>query len=334
MPPELRGSTPVGGLKSDDTSVVDLSDTSLADADKALMRHQWAMAIDQRYKDDPEVQQYIRDLWNPASSHAAEDMRHVRSILTDQLRVSGQSQQQIDKFFAALDTFYSGHGTMPKAWDKSSALAHQMDAMPATEEPQRPYYDEYLSTLAKSESIKATAVYMGTGPQTMEDCVLHAISNGAQVPLAQVKAQLAPTMRSLAIAQIEVRDKPELAITAKAAGGTGGLNPFEEILIANKVGNVIGVPEKSFAKAIESTHHSVITTVVIDEVRNGKLENIGNHEVAITGVYRAADGKVYYSVMDSNLKSLPNYTAYIEKNDFEDHMVFGGGYVVVPGVRH
>ncbi len=73
-------------------------------------------------------------------------------------------------------------------------------------------------------------------------------------------------------------------------------------MIANKVGNVIGVSENSFAKAIESTHHPVITTVVIDEFKNGKLEDV-NHEVAVTGVYRAADGKVFYSVMDSNLKS-------------------------------
>ena len=50
-----------------DTSVVDLSDTNLEDANKALMRHQWAMSIDQRYKDDPEVQQYIRDLWKDAT---------------------------------------------------------------------------------------------------------------------------------------------------------------------------------------------------------------------------------------------------------------------------
>jgi hypothetical protein len=43
--PELRGSTPVGGLKSDDTSVVDLSETSLADANKA---HLSGMALRNR----------------------------------------------------------------------------------------------------------------------------------------------------------------------------------------------------------------------------------------------------------------------------------------------
>ncbi|HEV7218624.1 MAG TPA: hypothetical protein VGN39_07095, partial [Terriglobales bacterium] len=215
-----------------------------------------------------------------------------------------------------------------------STLAHEIDATATTEEPQRPYYKELVSTLGKADSIKATAVYMASGPQTTNDCVLHAISNGAQVPFAQVRAELAPTLKNLAIAQIEVRNTPDLAITAKDSGGTGGLNAFEEIVIANKVGNVVGVPEKSFAKAIESTHHPVITTVVIDDYKNGKLENVGNHEVAVTGVYRTADGKVYYSVMDSNLNTHPNYTAYVEKNDFEDHMVFGGGYVVVPNEKH
>jgi hypothetical protein len=70
------------------------------------------------------------------------------------------------------------------------------------------------------------------------------------------------------------------------------------MMIADKIGIVIGVPDKSFAKAIESTH------------------------------------KVYHSVMDSNLKTSPNYTAYIEKNDLEDHMSFGGGYVVAPNEKH
>src|SRR5207248_2611574 len=68
-----------------DSNTVDLSDRSMADANKALMRHQWAMSVDQRYKDDPQVQQYIRDLWDTAS---AEDMKRIRSILTDQLKVS------------------------------------------------------------------------------------------------------------------------------------------------------------------------------------------------------------------------------------------------------
>jgi hypothetical protein len=333
----LKDTSDSSGLKTmnTDTSVVDLSDTNLEDANKALMRHQWAMSIDQRYKDDPEVQQYIRDLWDPtASGHDDKDMNHVRSILTDQLKVSGMTQQKIDSMFAALDTFYTGHGSTPQAWDKTSALAHEIDAAATTEGPQRPYYQELVDTLDKTESIKATAVYMGTGPQTREDCVLHAISNGAQVPFPQVRAELAPTLKNLSIARIEVRNTPDLAITAQDKGGTGGLNAFEEILVANKVGNVIGVPEKNFAKAIESTHHPVITSVVIDDYKNGKLVNVGTHEVAITGVYRAADGKVYYSVMDSNLNHHPNYTAYVEKNDFEDHMAFGGGFVVVLNEKH
>ncbi len=207
-----------------DASVVDLCDTNLADAHKALMRHQWAMSIDQRYKNDPEVQQYIRDLWKSGEdAEAAEAVKHIRSILTDQLKVSGLSQHQIDNLFAALDTFFTGHGPTPEAWDKTSTLAHEIDATATTEEPQkRPYYKELVSTLGKTESIKATAVYMGTGPQTTDDCVLHAVSNGAQVPFTQVRAELAPTLKNLAIAKIEVRNRPDLAITAKESGGTGG----------------------------------------------------------------------------------------------------------------
>jgi hypothetical protein len=333
--PELRGSTPVGRLKSDDTSVVDLSDTSLADANKALMRHQWAMTIDQRYKDDPDVQQYIRDLWDPTSEHSTENMKHVRSILTEQLKVSGLTQQQIGNLFAALDTFTTGQGPTPKAWNRASRLAHEIDATPAVDEPQRPYQQILVKTLGKTESIKAQAVYMGTGPQTTDDCVLHAIADGAQVPFVRVRAELAPTLKNLAIARIEVRKTPDLAVTSQKNGGTGGLNSFEEIMIANKVGNVMGVPDKNFAKAIESTHSPVIASVVIDDYdSNGKLRTVGYHEVAVTGVYRTVEGKVYYSVMDSNLKSNPNYTAYVEKNDFEDHMAFSGGYVVVPGEKH
>jgi hypothetical protein len=335
-PLELRGSTTVVPSNSRDTSVVDLSDTTLADANKALMRHQWAMSIDQRYRDDPEVQQYIRHLWDdPASEHSAENMNHVRAILTDQLKVSGLTQRQIDNLFAGLDTFATGRGPTPKAWDGASVLAHQIDAAASIDEPQRPYNQILVNTMRKAESIKAQAVYMGSGPQTTDDCVLHAIADGAQVPFAQVRAELAPTLKNLAIARIEIRKTPDLAITSRKDGGTGGLNSFEEIMIADKVGKVIGVPDKNFAKAIESTHRPVITSVVINDYdSNGKLKIVGYHEVAVTGVYRTEDDKVYYSVMDSNLKSHPNYTAYVGKNDFEDHMVFGGGYVVVPNEKH
>jgi hypothetical protein len=318
-----------------DTSVVDLRDTNLADANKALLRHQWAMSIDRRYKDDPQLQQYIRDLWDSASHDNAEALDKIRSILTDQLKVSGLTQHQVDDFFATFDTFTTGRGPLPKAWEKASTLAHEIDASAATNEPQRPYYKELVNTLGKTQSIKAAVAYMGAGPQTAEDCVLHAISNGAQVPFAQVKATLEPTLKNLAIARSEVRKNPELAITSQKKGGLGGLNPFEEIVIAKQFGNVIGVPDKNFAKAIESTGRPVITSVVIDAY-NAKQElvPVGSHEVAVTGVYRTADGKVFYSVMDSNLKTHANYTAYVEKTDFEDHMVFGGGYVVVPAEKH
>ncbi|MBI5327092.1 MAG: hypothetical protein HZB80_02200 [Deltaproteobacteria bacterium] len=317
-----------------DTSVVDLSDTSLADANKALMRHQWAMSIDPRYMDDPAVQQYIRDLWKNASSKDDAEAK-IKSILEDQLKVSGLTKQQVDDFFATFDTFVTGQGPMPKGWGNASKLAHEIDATINNDALQKPYYDTLSKSLGKTKNIKADVSYMGTGPQTSEDCVLHAISNGAQVPLAQVKAQLEPTLKSLAIARSEVRKNPDLAVTSQDKGGTGGLNIFEEILIAKKVGNVIAVPDKNFAKAIESTGRPVITSVFIDAYDKKKnLVNIGNHEVAVTGVYRAENGKVYYSVMDSNLKKYANYTAYIEKTDFENHMLFGGGYVVIPSEKH
>jgi hypothetical protein len=318
-----------------DTSVVDLRDTSLAGANKALMRHQWAMSIDQRYKDDRQLQQYIRDLWDSPADNNSAALNRIKSILTDQLKVSGLTQHQVDEFFTTFDTFTTGNGSSPKAWDKASPLAHEVDAAAGTDEQRRPYYQELVNTLGTAQSIKATVVYMGTGPQTSEDCVLHAISNGAQVPFSRVKATLEPTLKNLAIARSEVRRNPELATTSQKNGGVGGLNAFEEILIAKQVGNVIGVPDRNFAKAIESTGRPVIASVVVDDYNSkNELVPVGYHEVAVTGVYRTADHKVYYSVMDSNLKSRANYTAYVEKNDFENHMVFGGGYVVVPNEKH
>jgi hypothetical protein len=339
----LRDSTPppevpevhTASSPNTETSVVDLSDTNLTDANKALARHQWNMSIDQRYKDDPQVQQYIRDLWNSAAKNDTAALGKIRTILTDQLLVSGLSRQQVDQFFATFDTFTTGNGTVPSVWNKTSTLAHQIDTAAEGGDPQRPYYHTLVNSLGKTESIKAGVVYMGSGPQTAEDCVLHAISNGAQVPFAEVRARLDPTLKNLAIARSDVRANPGLAVTSQKAGGMGGLNPFEEILIAKQVGNVIGVPDKNFAKAIESTGRPVITSVLIDEYNSQhKLVAVGGHEVAVTGVYRADDGRVYYSVMDSNLKTHPNFTAYIEKSDFEQHMIFGGGYVVVPVSKH
>jgi hypothetical protein len=58
----------------------------------------------------------------------------------------------------------------------------------------------------------------------MHDCVLHAIADGAQVSFVAVKAELAPTLKNLAIARIEVRNSPDLAITSKRAGPTDSIH--------------------------------------------------------------------------------------------------------------
>jgi len=97
-------------------------------------------------------------------------------------------------------------------------------------------------------------------------------------------------------------------------------------LVADKFGTVIPVPTDSYARAIASTKQPVITTVDLD--KSGV-----QHKVVVTGVYRTADGKIYYSVMDSNLgPDYQNSTAYVEKSNFEEHLA-SGGFVVMPAAN-
>jgi hypothetical protein len=106
-------------------------------------------------------------------------------------------------------------------------------------------------------------------------------------------------------------------------GGRGGVNAAEELLVADKFGKVVPVPTDSYARAIASTQQPVITTVQLD--KSGV-----QHKVVVTGVYRTADGKIYYSVMDSNLGSdYHNSTGYVEKSNFEEHLA-SGAFVVMP----
>lgn len=310
-----------------DSSTVDLSRSSLAEADKSLMKHQWEMSVDWRYRNEPVVQQYIRNLWNAVFSgddaKAVEANDKLERILADQLKANGLSPQKIAAFFAKVRTFYTGEGPTPKEWGKASQFARELDAATGSSgQPSRLFYDQLERSPGEVRSIKADISPMFSVPQTVDDCVLHAIANGAQVSLKQVKAKFRTTLKNLGMDRIEERSNPELAVADPKHGGRGGLNPYEEILIAEQVGKVIAVPKGSFAKAIESTGRPVVTTVIIDEQG-------GSHEVVVTGVHRAEDGKIYYSVMDSNLKNHDDFTAYVEKSGFERHMP-SGGYVVVP----
>ena len=126
---------------------------------------------------------------------------------------------------------------------------------------------------------------------------------------------------------IEERTNLEIAVTDPQKGGLGGENLSEELLVALKFGKVVPVPDGSYARAIANTGRPVITTV---DFNPGQPNNV-QHVVAVTGVYRTPDGKIYYSVMDSNLdgKKYNNSTDYVEKSFFEDHSA-SGSFVVMP----
>ena len=301
-----------------------------SDADKALMKHQWDMSIDSRYKNDSEVQQSIRDLWTAARSGDTDADEKLKGVLSDQFKAAGQTPQQRADFFANFNAIASGEGPTPKEWSKVSKLANDMDTaggslLPAgtasAELP--PYYDQLLKNIGKAESVTANASYMGAGRQTQDDCVLYAIANGAHVPEKQVNAEFTNIVSHLGMDPIEERANPGIVVMEPQSGGRGGVGAAEELLVADKFGKVVPVPTDSYARAIASTKQPVITTVQLD--KSGV-----QHKVVVTGVYRTADGKIYYSVMDSNLgPDYHNSTAYVEKSNFEEHLA-SGGFVVLP----
>ena len=315
---------PSGGV---DPSVVDLRDVKMEDLNKGLMKNQWEMSIDWRYKHDPVVQKYINDLW--ATAHEQGSSEKLERILVDQLRASGRSPQEVDDFFAKVHTFLNGEEQAPKKWDKASKLARELDG-PSTASSAETE-QQIIGKLDKAESITADVSYMAPGKQARFDCVLHAIANGAQVPLAQVEEVFKKTVQDLGMKSIAERRNPDLVVTDPDKGGRGGLNPLEELLVSEILGDVIAVPRTDFAKVIESTGRPVITTIYI-QVGTDENPKEAPHEVVVTGVYRTPKGEIYYRVMDSNLADHKNFTTYVEKYDFEGRMTFdgGGGFVVMP----
>jgi tetratricopeptide (TPR) repeat protein len=304
-----------------------------SDEDKALMKHQWGMSIDSRYKNDSEVQQNIRDLWTAARSGDADADEKLKGILSDQFKAAGQTPQQRSDFFANFNAIARGEGPIPKEWSKASQLAIEMDTAGGSQPPEgaasaelAPYYGQLVKDIGKAESVTANASYMGTGRQTQDDCVLYAIANGAHVPEKRVNAEFTNIVSHLGMDPIEERANPEIVVTESQNGGRGGVGAAEELLVADKFGNVVPVPTDSYARAIASTKQPVITTVQLD--KSGV-----QHKVVVTGVYRTADGKIYYSVMDSNLgPDYHNSTAYVEKSNFEEHLA-SGGFVVLPAAN-
>ncbi len=340
--PESAGSGAVD-LRHTSTTVVDparvdgsspaLQATNPSDADKALMKHQWEMSIDSRYKSDPAVQQSIRDLWTAARSGDSDADQKLQGILSDQFKAAGQTPQQRANFFANFNAIASGEGPTPKEWSKASELANEMDTAGGSLPPAGaaspelpPYYGQLVKDIGKAESVTANASYMGTGRQTQDDCVLYAIANGAHVPEKQVNAEFTNIVSHLGMDPIAERANPGIVVAEPQNGGRGGVNAAEELLVADKFGKVVPVPTDSYARAIASTKQPVITAVELD--KSGV-----QHKVVVTGVYRTADGKIYYSVMDSNLgPEYRNSTAYMEKSNFEEHLA-SGGFVVLPSAN-
>lgn len=308
------------------SNVVDLSDIN--NPDQGLMKNQWKMSIDWRYRNDPEVRKYMNDLWADAfssdSSKAQEAENKLERILKDQMLAEGRSPQEVDEFFGKVKTFLTGEEDVPKKWENTSQLARNMDAT-AKPASYNPYYyseDAMSKELAKAQSVKADVSYMGSGAQTQTDCVLYAIANGAQVPVGKVKETFQRTIKDLGMDKLQDRQNPDLIIDNSKQGGGRGLNIFEELLVAERLGDPIAVPKSAFAQAIETTGKPVVTSVNMPDGQK--------HEVIVTGIYRTDNGRVYYSVMDSNFADQKNFTKFMEKAGFESSMSYGGGYVIVP----
>lgn len=291
--------------------------------DRALMRHQWEMSIDWRYRNDPTFQAYIHDLWKLATEGDSDANDKLVAVLADQLKADGWTKTQRDDFFAAINTFIRGEGPTPKNWANASDEARKMDrwvdpAYIVLPDHLPLYHSELVGSPGEvAASVTANAAYMAPGRQHPYDCTLYAIANGAQVPLQRVQEEFGSTMKNLGMEPIEDRNNPGLALTSPNQGGRGGIGTYEEFMIGSKLGKVIAVPTDSFATAIEMTGKPVITSVFIDDKQD-------SHAVAVTGVYRRKDGGVYYSVMDSTLEGYPNFTAYVEKSKFESHLETAG----------
>ena len=83
------------------------------------------------------------------------------------------------------------------------------------------------------------------------------------MPLEQVKSVFKKTVKDLGMDTIAERKNPDLVITSQSKGGRGGLNPFEELLVSEQLGDVVAVPHTDFAKVIENTGRPVITSIHI-----------------------------------------------------------------------
>ncbi|MDE2027814.1 MAG: hypothetical protein KGJ11_04660 [Candidatus Omnitrophica bacterium] len=302
--------------------------------DKALMGHQWQMSIDPRYLTDPQVIANMNNIWAAARKNDAAANDKLKTVMADQLKAHGMTHQQIDDFFNKFQDIADGQGPVPSAWNDTSEVANDLDielgagfVSHADDYIAPKYYSngQILTDIEIKRSVQAPNIaYQGHGPQTEDDCVLHAIANGAQVPFGQVQTQFKETVHQMAMDPASERQNPEIAVMDPKQGGNGGLNGIEELSLAEKFGQVIPVPNGSYARAIATTHRPVLTTVDLNPPHHA------DHKVLVTGVYEAKNGRIYYSVMDSNLDSkYKNSTAYVEKNYFEDHLS-SGGFVVIP----
>jgi len=341
------GNAPVSAavdLRGTGTAVVDpavvngtspkLETINPSEADKALMRNQWDMNINPRYLSDPAVQQGIRDLWSAARSGDSGADDKLKAVVTDQFKATGMAPLQIKDFFDKLDDIFSGEGKVPNGWNNND-IANGIDAavikhndLNATASYYLDSKDVRSSSINPLIALNVNVPYKGTAKQTEDDCVLYAIADGSGADLQKVRDTFKDTVSNLGMEDAADRSNPGNMLATPNEGGRGGTGPVEELLVAEKFGDVVPVPKDSFARALASTGQPIITTVKM----NPSMGNGGEHKVVVTGVYQCGDGKFYYSVMDSNLYDAnknPQSTEYVEKSFFEDHLA-SGGFVVMP----
>ncbi|MDE2223615.1 MAG: hypothetical protein KGK03_11155, partial [Candidatus Omnitrophica bacterium] len=163
--------------------------------DKALMGHQWQMSIDPRYLTDPQVIANMNNIWAAARKNDAAANDKLKTVMADQLKAHGMTHQQIDDFFNKFQDIADGQGPVPSAWNDTSEVANDLDielgagfVSHADDYIAPKYYSngQILTDIEIKRSVQAPNIaYQGHGPQTEDDCVLHAIANGAQVPFGQ-----------------------------------------------------------------------------------------------------------------------------------------------------